>query len=158
MPHVYFYLSIFLFFFPPSSLNSRSLKNNFYFTATTPFCSFLPTSPSSPSPSSPPSEPCCGACLPSSYFTKPFLQAGNPALLHYSSSAMETGEIGSPDHHFDDMQRRGKDSAAFTSAVTSASPAAVIIKLNTGSTNEAACVTSVHEGVGEFGSWGGGEA
>lgn len=54
---------------------------------------------------------------------------------------METGEIGSPDHRFDDMQRRGKDSAAFTSAVTSASPAAVIIKLNTGSTNETACVS-----------------
>lgn len=37
------------------------------------------------------------------------------------------GGIGSPNHSFDDMQRQDKDSAAFTSAVTSASPAAVII-------------------------------
>lgn len=39
------------------------------------------------------------------------------------------GGIGSSDHRFDDMQRRGKDSAAFTSAVTATSPAAVIITL-----------------------------
>lgn len=43
--------------------------------------------------------------------------------------------IGSPDHRFDDMQRQGKDSATFTSAVTSASPDAVIINLNTGAIN-----------------------
>ena len=70
-----------------------------------------------------------------SCFIKSFCQAGNPALLHYSYSAMETGEIGSPDHHFDDMQRGGKDST-FTSAVTLAFPAVVIIKQNTGIINE----------------------
>lgn len=40
---------------------------------------------------------------------------------------MVTGEIRSPIHSFDDMQRRGKDSAAFTSAVTAAATAVIII-------------------------------
>lgn len=135
---IYFHVS---FSFPLSS-NGRSHCHDLYLVATAAFCFFffLPNFFFFFSfPSSSPSQPCRGSCLSSSYFTKPSLQAGNPALLHYSSSAMETGEIGSPDHRFDDMQRRGKDSAAFTSAVTSASPAAVIIKLNTGSTNETAC-------------------
>lgn len=70
-------------------------------------------------------------------FIKSFCQAGNPALLHYSYIGYRDGGIGSPDHHFDDMQRRrGRLSASLASAVTGAFPAAVIIKLNTGARNE----------------------
>lgn len=55
------------------------------------------------------------------------------------------------------MQRRGKDSATFTSAVTSTLPAAVIIKLNTGIINETVqvCVVELLCGGGEIweGKW-----
>lgn len=74
--------------------------------------------------------------LPAVYI-KSFCQAGNPALLHYSYSAMETGESEVPTTTLKTCKEGGERlSAPLTSAVTSAFPAAVIIKLNTGITNE----------------------
>lgn len=65
--------------------------------------------------------------VPSAVFIKSFCQAGNPALLHYSSSATETGESEVPTTTLMTCKEEGGDSAMLASAVAGASPAAVII-------------------------------